>query len=103
MRISYGRVWGSGYNARTGNNVAICPGGAIRPDSHQKKKKKLFLLFKKMYCIYATMHQKQVKDVNESFFLLYISLEGKERPAKANFMTATAQSLTLKILENVNY
>ena len=32
-----------------------------------------------------------------NLFLLYISLEGKERPAKANFMTATAQSLTLKI------
>ena len=28
MRISYSQVRGSGYNARTGNNVAICPGGA---------------------------------------------------------------------------
>ena len=27
MRISYGRMRGFGYNARTGNNVAICPGG----------------------------------------------------------------------------
>ena len=33
MRISYGRVRGSGYNARNGNNVAIYPGG-------EKKKKK---------------------------------------------------------------
>ena len=28
MRISYGRIQGSGYNARTGNNVSICPGAA---------------------------------------------------------------------------
>ena len=27
-RISYGQVQGSEYNARTGNNVAICPRGA---------------------------------------------------------------------------
>ena len=33
-----GRVRGSGYNARTGNNVAICPGG--------KKKKKKNLQFR---------------------------------------------------------
>ena len=36
MRISYGRVRGSGYNARNGNNVAICPVG--------EKKKKIFKL-----------------------------------------------------------
>ena len=36
MRISYGRVQGSGYNARNGNNVALCPGG-----EKKKKKKKI--------------------------------------------------------------
>ena len=40
MRISYGRVRGSGYNARTGNNVSIWPWGAKRPNSQKKKKKK---------------------------------------------------------------
>ena len=40
MRISYGWVQGSGYNARTGNSESICPGGAKRPNSHKKKKKK---------------------------------------------------------------
>ena len=45
MRISYGWVRGSGYNARTGNNVAICPGGAIRPDSNKKKKKNLTVIY----------------------------------------------------------
>ena len=40
MRISYGRVRGSGYNTRTGNNIAICPGG---------KKKKNFILEQLQY------------------------------------------------------
>ena len=37
MRISYGRVRGLGYKARTRNNVSICPAGAKRPNSHKKK------------------------------------------------------------------
>ena len=38
MRISYGRVWGSGYNPGTGKSVSICPGGTKRPKQPQKKK-----------------------------------------------------------------
>jgi hypothetical protein len=35
MRIPYGRVQGSGYNACTGKDCGICPGG-----KKKKKKKK---------------------------------------------------------------
>jgi hypothetical protein len=37
MRIPYGRVQGSGYNACTGKYCIICPGGT------KKKKSKSFL------------------------------------------------------------
>ena len=39
MRISYGRMRGSRYNAPTGNNVSICPGGAKGLAATKKKKK----------------------------------------------------------------
>ena len=39
MRISYGRVRGSGYNARTGNSVSICPGAQKGLTATQKTKK----------------------------------------------------------------
>ena len=39
VRISYGRVRGSGYNARTGNNVAICPGGEKKKKKKEEKKR----------------------------------------------------------------
>ena len=38
-KLGEGRVRGSRYNARTGNNVSICQWGAKRPNSHKKKKK----------------------------------------------------------------
>ena len=43
MRISYRLVRDSGYNTGTRKNVSICPGGAKRPNSHQKKKITLWL------------------------------------------------------------
>ena len=58
MRISYGRVRGFGYNARTGKNVAVCPGGA-------KKKKYViqicgtFTLKKTLYIVNYFNDQQQ--------------------------------------------
>ena len=55
MRISYGRVQGSGYNTRTGNNVPVCPGGK------KKKKKKKSFVIKKLQII--TFSYQKVTDL----------------------------------------
>ena len=41
MRNSYGRVRGSGYNARTGNNLPICPGGKQKKQNKKRFYKQL--------------------------------------------------------------
>ena len=70
MRISYGRLRGSGYNARTGNNVSICPEGAKRPNSHKKIKKfvgylptyKIFFFLRLTTYRYCTVGSDPVKN-----------------------------------------
>ena len=42
MRISYGRVRGSENNARSENNVSICPEGPKGLTATKKKKKKIW-------------------------------------------------------------
>jgi hypothetical protein len=59
MRIPYGRVQGSGYNACTGKYCIICPGAQKK----KKNKKKIICTFKQNKLIVAqTAFDRERKD-----------------------------------------